>query len=127
MGVSAFDRGEMMVTVPTWRAGRDPLSEARYSDYVKMVKDKEIQAAAMENSTLGKYASQPYLDLKQMIFMRLHMSVGELIPFEFLEAHRSGETVHVFVVVNGHPVTLSDGHTLFPSDELITKLNLLRK
>jgi len=92
--------------------------------------DAEIQRR-MQQSAMNTSASigirPPYLDLKSMILMRLHLFETKEYPFEFLEAHRSGETVHVFVVVNGEPLTLSDEHTLFPSDSLITKLNLLRK
>lgn len=92
--------------------------------------DAEIQRR-MQQSAMNTSASigirPPYLDLKQMILMRLHAFEGDRYPFEFMEAHRSSDTVHVFVVVNGKPITLSDGYNLFPSDDLITKLNLLRK
>ncbi len=87
---------------------------------------RRVQQSAM-NTSASIGIRPPYLDLKQMIAMRLHLAVGQEYPFEFMEAHRSGDTVHVFVVVNDKPITLSDGHTMFPSDDLITKLNLLRK
>lgn len=69
----------------------------------------------------------PYLTAKHMICMRLHVAEGDISPFDFLECYVGKEEVIVFLVVNGQPVTLSDEKTLFPTDQLITKLNLLRK
>ncbi len=97
-----------MTTVPPWRAGRDPLPDGTYD---------------MGQDLPG----HPYLDLRQMIWMRLRILHDHQNPFECLIAHRSGDIVHVFLVVNGQPITLSDGFEMFPSDDLITKLNLLRK
>ena len=69
----------------------------------------------------------PYLTAKAMICMRLQIAEGEISPFDFMECYVGKEEVIVFLVVNGQPVTLSDEKTLFPTDQLITKLNLLRK
>lgn len=68
----------------------------------------------------------PYMTLKGMIFMRMRIAEGSA-PFDFLEVHEGSNEVFVFAVVNGKPITLSDEKTLFPTDQLITKLNLLRK
>lgn len=78
-------------------------------------------------NTASRPTVYPHNHLKTMICMRMHIIEGEIAPFEFLEAHRSGDMVHVFVVQNSKPVTLSDEYNMFPSDSLITKLNLLRK
>jgi hypothetical protein len=60
----------------------------------------------------------------EMILMRLHVSS---FPFEFINAHLSGEVVHVFVITEGKPVVFSDDYPLFPSDKLITQLRLIGK
>ena len=69
----------------------------------------------------------PYLTAKQMICMRLHIAEGAMLPFDFMECYVGENEVIVFLVANGQPLTLSDEKTLFPTDQLITKLNLLRK
>lgn len=68
----------------------------------------------------------PYLTLKQMVFMRMRLPEGSE-PFEFFDVHEAPNEMIIFAVVNGKPITLSDEKTLFPTDALITKLNLLRK
>lgn len=64
---------------------------------------------------------------KQMVCMRLHVADFDQIPFDFLECHIGESEVIVFLVVNGDPVFIRDDRTMFPSDALVTKLNLLRK
>ena len=96
------------------------------------VSDRMAYHAAVMNSA-GMMNSQaanqryPYLNPKQMICMRLRVAEYSEGPFEFMECHVGNDEVFVFVVVNGQAVTLSDEKTLFPTDQLITKLNLLRK
>ena len=48
--------------------------------------------------------------------------------FDALTTHyaQSTETVIVFLVINGEPLTLTDVAATFPSDGLISQLNLLR-
>lgn len=64
---------------------------------------------------------------KQMVCMRLHVADFDQIPFDFLECHIGESEVIVFLVVNGDPVFIRDDRTMFPSDALVTKLNLLRR
>lgn len=85
---------------------------------------------AVHSSTTGitiRDVGHPYLTPKHMICMRLHLPEGSQLPFEFMECFMGQNEAFVFLVVNGKPITLSDGKELFPSDDLITKLNLLRK
>ena len=96
--------------------------------------DPQMQAQmarhqAMMNTPLVRPSDigHPYLTAKAMICIRLHIAEGEISPFDFMECYVGKEEVIVFLVVNGQPVTLSDEKTLFPTDQLITKLNLLRK
>lgn len=100
-------------------------SSPMYSPNTAMgVLDQQVTASrqAMMNTR-----SHPYLSFKQMICMRLHLAEGDIMPFEFMEAHKGRNEYFVFLVVNGQPITLTDDLNLFPSDQLITKLNLLRK
>lgn len=47
-------------------------------------------------------------------------------PFSSVHAHKlNAETVVVFVARNGQHVTLDDSTALFPSDKLLTQLNLI--
>lgn len=62
-----------------------------------------------------------------VVRMRLRVREGAGMPFEFFGSHATSETVYVFIVQNGKPVMLEDDPNLFPSDNLITQLNLLRK
>ena len=64
---------------------------------------------------------------KQMVCMRLHVADFDQIPFDFLECHIGESEVIIFLVVNGDPVFIRDDRTMFPSDALVTKLNLLRR
>lgn len=101
------------------------------------VADQMAKHAAMMNSPsvmIGHSASAnvssaryPYMNPKQMICMRLRVAEYSEGPFEFMECHVGSDEVTIFVMVNGQPVILTDGKELFPSDALITKLNLLRK
>lgn len=95
---------------------RDPFAQA-------MMNTPQFVAVGHRPSDIG----HPYLTAKHMICMRLHVAEGDISPFDFLECYVGKEEVIVFLVVNGQPVTLSDEKNMFPTDQLITKLNLLRK
>ncbi len=64
---------------------------------------------------------------KGMIAWRLRIAEGELLPFEFIETHLSGDKVYVFIFLGKEPVVLTDEADLFPSDQLIGSLRLIRK
>lgn len=64
----------------------------------------------------------------KMIAMRLHLSDGEMLPFDHIHACRVGdEQALVVVVKDGKYVVLEDEMALFPSDALVAKLRLLAK
>ena len=68
----------------------------------------------------------PAMTLIDMIRMRLHVTSYDPPLFQFMECfHGSDDRVHVFVVQNNEPFTLTDTWGLFPSDTLITQLRLL--
>jgi len=95
---------------------RDPFAQATMNTPL-------VIPSTLRPSDIG----HPYLTAKQMICMRLHVSEGAMLPFDFMECYVGENEVIVFLVANGQPITLSDEKTLFPTDQLITKLNLLRK
>lgn len=98
--------------------------DPRYAaQHQAMMNTPMIMPSTLRPSDIG----HPYLTAKQMICMRLHIAEGEISPFDFMECYVGENEVIVFLVVNGQPITLSDEKTLFPTDQLITKLNLLRK
>lgn len=63
--------------------------------------------------------------LVDMIRMRLHITpYGS--PWQFLECFCGTDNqVHVFMVTDNKPITLTEPWDLFPSDTLITQLRLL--
>jgi hypothetical protein len=62
---------------------------------------------------------------QDMIRMRLGLTPGAPLPFQFLEHYKVSSEKHiVFVVQGGKPVIIEDGE-LFPSDQLITQLRLI--
>jgi len=62
----------------------------------------------------------------KMLGMRLRWE-GDKIPYKTLHTHREGETIFVFLVVDGKPITLEDSAGLYPSDTLVTQLRLIEK
>jgi hypothetical protein len=65
-----------------------------------------------------------------MIAMRLRIPEGYPSGFEFINAHRVGDTVNVFIIAKddgSEAIILKDDWNLFPSDALITQLRLIRK
>jgi len=64
--------------------------------------------------------------LMKSLLNRMRIHPGELVPFSFIRAHYSGDKVFVFVVQGGQAVTLEDTWALYPSDDLVTKLRLIK-
>lgn len=61
------------------------------------------------------------------LYMRMRLNSSDKPPFDFLTTHRQDDRVFVFVVQNGSAVVIEDEAVLYPSDHLITKLNLIRR
>ena len=77
-------------------------------------------------STLGNPISHtPTPTLVDMIRMRLRIPpYGS--PWQFMECFLGTDNqVHVFMVMDNKPITLTEPWDLFPSDTLITQLRLL--
>lgn len=94
---------------------------------------KDLQTQMMQAVAAAKAQVEPQLrtypytqrwSLENMIAMRLHLKEGVVFPFH-LHAHRSNDTVFVFLVHNGKPLILEDAWSMFPSDQLISNLRLL--
>ncbi|MGE0677823.1 hypothetical protein [Pseudolabrys sp.] len=66
-------------------------------------------------------------ELLDVIARRLRQTASSNMGFDYVGAHKSGDTVNVFVVVGGQPTILQDGWDLFPSDQLVTQIRLLKK
>lgn len=48
--------------------------------------------------------------------------------FEHIDVHQAGDTVHIWVITkNNQSKVFEDGAALFPSDTLITKLNMIKQ
>lgn len=63
----------------------------------------------------------------EMIRLRMHIPEREGLPFPHLHAIVHENMVVVFVVTaSGEPVSFKDELVMFPTDNLIAKLNLLR-
>lgn len=88
----------------------------------QQVTSNQASAGQVRTPVPGQISDTRAVD---MIHMRLHIPNGSLKPFEFLNAHQSGDEVHVFVIADGKPVVFTDGIGLFPSDQLITQLRLI--
>jgi hypothetical protein len=59
--------------------------------------------------------------------MRLRLKNGETLPFDMhIHWEHDEETAFVFMVKDGKAVVIEDSAAMFPSDTLITKINLLR-
>lgn len=64
-----------------------------------------------------------------LLAARLRIKEGDILPFQFLQAAKkdNGTGWVVFVMQSNMPIVLEDSEELFPSDALISKLNMLRK
>lgn len=73
---------------------------------------------------------QPYVppreELQRILFGRLRISPGNTYPLEFLDFHYTPSKVYVFCVAENGATIIEDDPTLFPSDTLITAINLLK-
>lgn len=75
------------------------------------------QIQAQENTRLNP---SPRVALE----MRLR-KVLESGNVEYVDIHRSGDKVFVFVITGGKPVVIEDDWDLFPSDTLVTQMRVL--
>lgn len=100
---------------------------------------QEYQRLVYEADKLKKPATDPrFLDpfgnnvsALGMLAMRMRWGQfgnrdGELPPVEHIDAHGSGDKVFVFIVHKGEAMLIEDDKDLYPSDQLITKLRLLK-
>lgn len=75
------------------------------------------------------YPEKTQPTLNDMLMMRMrwsHWGAG----FEHVALHRTadGDQVHIWIVTqDGQSHVLQDGYELFPSDALVTKLNMLKQ
>lgn len=62
-----------------------------------------------------------------MLMMRMRWSnFGE--GFEHVDVHMAGDTVHIWVITkDNQSKVFEDGAALFPSDALVTKLNMIKR
>jgi hypothetical protein len=69
----------------------------------------------------------PTFDPRHAMAMRLRLNQGEKLPFD-MHIHwvHGEELAFVFMVKDGKAVVIEDSAAMFPSDTLITKINLLR-
>ena len=112
------------------RKSKDPSVEM---EQLKKWADK-IQSSYMGESLMGAHThgypwSDPFtgkINAIHLLAMRLHLKHGEPMPFDHIDAYVDGDKAFVFIVNKGEAVTLADDGNLFPSDALITKINLMR-
>ena len=57
---------------------------------------------------------------------RMRIGDGNRMPFQHISMHITPETAYLFIVSDGGPVIIEDSTNMFPSDNLITQLRLLR-
>ena len=65
-------------------------------------------------------------DALRLLMMRLRVPQGSRYPFEHISLHLNNTKSYVFVVSSGGAVVLEDDPHMFPSDELIAKLQVLK-
>jgi len=98
------------------------LSRKRYADLLRTANNKMVTNSAFDelNQRLTKLA---------VLMWRLDPALTSSNlwhhPFEFMQAHETGDTVVVFVVHKGKPIIFEDLKSMFPSDELVAKLRIL--
>lgn len=81
----------------------------------------DVVKAAMER------AFMPDKDeLRRVLATRLRVRQGDLFPLEFIDFHVGKDKVYVFCVTPTGATIIEDGLDLFPSDALITAINLLK-
>lgn len=79
-------------------------------------------AAHPQNTAGARYS------LVEKLHMRLNVDKYSSLPFTHIHAveNPEGGNVVIFIIQGGKPVTLEDDLNLFPSDRLISQLNLIR-
>ena len=100
------------------------VTPSRINDYLNGVALGDVTRTSF--GTIKNMRNPPVEPL-QMIAMRLRISQGMRLPFEFIQAHMAKEVAFVFVVnKDSKAVILEDELDLFPSDKLITQLRMLQ-
>jgi len=62
-----------------------------------------------------------------LLMRRLRVREGECLPFNHITIGiKSNKDMVVFIIKDDTPLVLEDGAAMFPSDELVNKINLLR-
>lgn len=63
---------------------------------------------------------------REMLKMRMRwQNWGE--GFEHIDVHQQGDKVHIWIIANdGQSIVLEDEGPLFPSDAIVTKLNMIK-
>lgn len=65
-------------------------------------------------------------ELRRTLGVRLRARPGDVYPLDFIEFHVGKDKVYVFCVTPTGATIIEDGLDLFPSDALITAINLLK-
>lgn len=65
-------------------------------------------------------------ELRRTLAVRLRSRPGDVFPLDFIEFHVGKDKVYVFCVTPTGATIIEDGLDLFPSDALITAINLLK-
>ncbi len=72
----------------------------------------------------------PYIpekeELRRVLGVRLRARPGDTYPLEFIDFHVAKDRVYVFCVAKEGATIIEDDIWLFPSDALITAINLLK-
>lgn len=102
-----------------------------YNDYARQLEQHKKMSSGLFNPAPPKVAQMASATLTQemafnLLGGRLRIPQGNVLPFDHLSIHIGPERVTVFVMATGGPVILEDDTAMFPSDDLIGKLLLLR-
>lgn len=81
----------------------------------------DVVQAAMERAFMPDKE-----ELRRTLAVRLRARPGDVFPLDFIEFHVGKDKVYVFCVTPTGATIIEDGLDLFPSDALITAINLLK-
>lgn len=99
-------------------------------EQAKMWKELMAQQAyqGLGNYPTAQNSTRPSWSLEQRLAMRMNVDHLRELPFDFIQPvkNEKGENVTIFALKDGKPLTFEDDPNLFPSDSLVSKLNLLR-
>lgn len=93
-----------------------------------MGKHNNIGRISFPSSPPHAVHTQHWIPSVEMIAMRMRWYEGECSGFAHIAVHMAGDKVHTWVITNdGQAITIEDDAAMFPSDALITKLNMLKQ